>query len=110
MSLKIRQGDAMQWIPTSQGSDMARPRKPTIELPPHVNVVRVKGRPYYYLHVGRGTKSAGKPVRLPDDPREPEFWVVYRRLTNTQESTTNPQSFEALIAAYRNSPEYADLA
>ena len=49
--------------------NMARPRKPTIELPPHVNVVRVKGRPYYYCHLGRGTKDARKPIRLPDDPR-----------------------------------------
>ena len=60
---------------TLQGSTMARPRKPTIKLPPHVNVVRVKGRPYYYSHPGRGTKNAKKPVRLPDDPRSPEFWV-----------------------------------
>ena len=89
---------------------MARPRKPTIELPPHVNVVRVKGRPYYYFHPGRGTKDAGKPRRLPDDPRSPEFWAAYHTLTDAPEPRTNPKCFEALISAYRTSPEYCDLA
>ena len=70
---------------------MARPRKPTIELPPHVNVVRVKGRPYYYFHPGRGTKNAGKPLRLPDDPRSPEFWAAYHRLTNAPEPRDEPK-------------------
>ena len=69
-------------LQASQEPTVARPRKPTIELPPHVNVVRVKGRPYYYFHPGRGTKNARKPIRLPDDPRSPEFWAAYRRLTN----------------------------
>jgi hypothetical protein len=110
MGLKIRKGDAMLSIPTLQGSPMARPRKPTIKLPPHVNVVRAKGRPYYYFHPGRGTNEARKPVRLPDDPRSPEFWTAYRRLTNEPEPKTNPKSFEALITNYCNSPEYCDLA
>lgn len=57
MSLKIPNGDAMLSILTLQISPMARPRKPTIELPPHVNVVRAKGRPYYYFHHGHGTTS-----------------------------------------------------
>ena len=68
MSLKIRRRQPM--LPTltlqaSQEPTVARPRKPTIELPPHVNVVRVKGRPYYYFHPGRGTKNAGKPSVYP---------------------------------------------
>ncbi len=89
---------------------MARPRKPTIDLPPHVNVVRVKGRAYYYLHSGRGTKNARMPVRLPDDPRSPEFWAACRQLTNAPQPTTNPKSFAHLIEAYTASPDFADLA
>jgi hypothetical protein len=80
--LKNQQSDAIVSIPILRGSKMARPRKPTIELPPHVNVVRVKGRPYYYLHIGRGTNRAAKPVRLPDDPRDPSFWAAYRKAMN----------------------------
>lgn len=95
---------------TSQGFNMARPRRPTIELPPHVNVVRVKGRPYYYYHPGRGTKKAAKPVRLPDDPREPEFWAAYRKAAGEPEPRRNPKSFASLIEAYRASPEFEELA
>ena len=96
--------------PISQGSSVARPRKPAIELPPYVNCVRVKGRPYYYLHLGRGTKRAAKPIRLPDDRRDPEFWATYRRLMGEPEAKLNPKGFDHLIEAYKQSPEYAELA
>ena len=92
------------------GSTVARPRKPAIELPPYVNCVRVKGRPYYYLHVGRGTDRAAKPIRLPNDPRDPEFWATYRRLMGEPEPKANPKSFNHLIEAYKQSPEYTELA
>jgi hypothetical protein len=95
---------------TPQGSNVARPRKPAIELPPHVNCVRVKGRPYYYFHPGRGTKKAGKPIRLPNDPRQPEFWAAYRRCANEREPCANPKSFASLITDYRASPEFEELA
>ena len=91
MSLKSCRRKRMLTTPILQGSNMARPRKPTIELPPHVNVVRVKGRPYYYFHPGRGTKNARMSVRLPDDPRSPEFWATYRRLTNEPEPRHEPE-------------------
>ena len=89
---------------------MPRPRRPAIELPAHVNVVRVKGRPYYYYHPGRGTKHAGKAVRLPDDPREPEFWAAYRNAAGEPEPRANPKSFANLITAYRESPEWEQLS
>jgi integrase len=92
------------------GSSVARPRKPAIELPPYVNCVRVNGRPYYYLHLGRGTKRAAKPVRLPDDLRDPEFWTTYRRLMGEPEPRLSPKSFAHVIEAYKQSPEYAELA
>jgi len=94
----------------SRGSNVARPRKPTIELPPYVNCVRVKGRPYYYYHPGRGTKNACKPVRLPDDPRDPEFWVAYRKASNDPEPKFNTRSFAHATEAYRASPEFTELA
>jgi Phage integrase family len=89
---------------------MARPRKPTIELPRHVNVVRVKGRPYYYLHVGRGTDRAAKPVRLPDDPRDPAFWAAYRTAMNEPEPQRSANAIDALIEAYKQAPEWGQLS
>lgn len=94
----------------SQGSNVARPRKPAIELPPYVNCVRVKGRPYYYYHPGRGTKNACNPVRLPDDPRDPEFWAAYRRCTNEPEPKLSARSFAHAIEAYKASPDFTGLA
>lgn len=83
-----------------------------IELPKGVNVATVKGRRYYYYHPARGTKDAGKAVRLPDDPRAPEFWTEYARLTGAEIETPKPRSgtFDALIAAYKASPEFAKKA
>jgi integrase len=73
-------------------------------------VVRVKGRPYYYCHLGRGTRKASKPVRLPDDPRSPEFWAAYRRAINEPEPLRSTNSIDALIQAYKVAPEWGQLA
>jgi len=94
----------------SRGSNVARPRKPAIELPPYVNCVRVKGRPYYYYHPGRGTKRARKAVRLPDDPRDPEFWSAYRKTANAPEPHISANAVETLIDAYLASPEWGQLS
>lgn len=113
MGLKIHRHAPMLLTRTSQASQelkVARPRKPTIELPPHVNVVRVKGRPYYYFHPGRGTKYSKRPVRLPDDPRSPEFWAVYRQAMNEPELRDSDNAVNALIAAYKAAPEWRQLA
>src|SRR5262245_22143826 len=110
MSLKSQRSHAMLPTPILQGSAMARPRKPTIELPPHVNVVHVKGLPYYYRHVGRGTNRAAKPVRLPDDPRDPAFWAAYRTAMNEPEPQRSANAVEALIEAYKQAPEWSQLS
>lgn len=34
------------------------------KLPPHVHPVKSKGKLYYYLQIGRGTKSAGPRIPL----------------------------------------------
>jgi integrase len=79
-----------------------------IELPPGVNAVMAKGKPYYYYHPGRGTPAAGKPVRLPNDPQSPQFWAEYARLSGAPIEPRSPGvgTFLALLAAYRTSPEF----
>ena len=41
-------------------------------LPPHVDIVRVKGHTYYYFRIGKGPR-----IRLPDDPESEEFRFEY---------------------------------
>lgn len=89
---------------------MAPKKKATITLPPYVRCVRSRGREYFYLHVGRGSRDQQHPLRLPDDPRQPEFWEAYRRATKQPPPRLNPKSFEHAIEAYRMSPEFTDLA
>jgi integrase len=59
---------------------------------------------------GVARRNAKRPIRLPDDPRSEEFWAAYRQAMNEPAPKMNPRSFGALITAYRNSPEYCDLA
>jgi hypothetical protein len=80
-----------------------------IELPAGVHRVVSRGREYFYFHPGRGTKSAVKRQRLPNDPSSPEFWSEYARLSGMPAEQPLPRSgtFDALIEAYKASPEYA---
>ena len=80
-----------------------------IALPEHVFRVRAKGKDYFYFQPGRGTLNAAKRVRLPDDPVSPEFWQVYEQLTGQVQPvapTPNAGTVDALIAAYKVSPEF----
>jgi hypothetical protein len=90
---------------TSKDLSVAPRKKPTITLPPHVRCVRSRGREYFYFHVARGTKAEQKAVRLPDDPRLPEFWEAYRKAVGEPEPKLNPRSFEHAIEAYKISPD-----
>lgn len=59
---------------------MPRPRgKLNLDLPVNVTRQVSKGRDYFYFQTGRGTADAGPRIRLPDDPRQPEFWIEYRK-------------------------------
>jgi integrase len=82
-----------------------------LELPPGVQVVRSKGRDYYYFAPNRGTASAGRRIALGSDPKDPEFWRV---LAIAQGADANaqfrPGTFSTLIRAYRNSKEWNDHA
>ena len=58
---------------------MPRPRgNLQFQLPDNVTHQVSKGRDYFYFQVGRGTKTPGPRIRLPDDPRGEEFWIKYR--------------------------------
>lgn len=70
---------------------------PKIDLPRPVHKVTSRGRPYFYWQLGRGTPQQGPRIRLPDDPRSPEFWAAIRKLEGTPERT---DTIGALIDAY----------
>lgn len=80
-----------------------------VALPANVFRVKAKGREYYYFQSGRGTETAGKRVRLPNDPQSVSFWQAYEELAG-QDQSVEPQpeagTIDALIQAYRTSPEY----
>jgi hypothetical protein len=80
------------------------------KLPPHVVMVRNKtGRPYLYLMRNRGTKRAGKAIRLPDDPRAPEFWTEYARYMNMP-VVKRANLVSDLITAWHASAEWKQMA
>lgn len=81
-----------------------------VKLPPHVKLVRNRlGREYYYLTLHRGTAQQGKTLRLPDDPRVPEFWAEYARLLNSPPVVLSANAVAALDRAWGGDPdrEYA---
>jgi integrase len=83
-------------------------KKLVLTLPEHVHAVKAKGRVYYYYQPGRGTAKAATRVRLPDDPRKPEFWVELERLGAVQETQqARSHTFSALIAEYLQSDDFA---
>ena len=80
------------------------------KLPPHVKLVRnPAGVPYYYLMLHRGTAKQSKAIRLPDDPRSPEFWSAYSAAIGQPIPAQKTNTFEALIAAWHQSPEWKGL-
>jgi integrase len=89
----------MSMIPTAPES-----RVP-VKLPPHVKLVRNRvGREYYYLTLNRGTHLQGKPVRLPDDPRTPDFWNAYAQALGLPPARENSRSVAALDRAWGGDP------
>jgi hypothetical protein len=50
-----------------------------VSLPKGVHKITARAREFYYFQAGRGTKLAGPRIRLPDDPRSPEFWAALRK-------------------------------
>lgn len=70
---------------------------PKISLPRGVHRVRSRGKDYFYYQMVRGTAHAGPRLKLPDDPRSPEFWAALRQLQGAPEPT---DALGALINAY----------
>lgn len=70
---------------------------PNISLPRGVHRIRSRGKDYYYFQIGRGTAHAGPRLKLPDDPRTPEFWATVRQLQGAPAPT---DTIGALIDAY----------
>lgn len=84
-----------------------------VALPEHVHRVMARGKPYYYYHPNRNSKIPGQRVRLPNDPESAEFWQAYERLAGKPfqpQITARNGTFDALIDAYRASPEYSRKA
>ncbi len=72
-------------------------------LPRGVQVVRKGGRTYYYYAPGRGTRKAGKRVSLGTELLSADI----RRAMG--ETIPKAGTFDALIAAYKDSPEWDKL-
>lgn len=86
---------------------MARPRKPSITLPPHVHRVVSRGKEYFTYQYARGTKRAGPRVKLPH-PADEGFLAAVRKAAGPLAQRPAAGSFEALIEAYmceRNEPD-----
>jgi hypothetical protein len=86
---------------------MGRPRIAGAQLPEGVHVVRKpNGKSYYYFSPGRGTARATKPIALPGDTADPEFW---RALGKARGAAIGAGTWRRLINEYRASPEWAAL-
>lgn len=83
-----------------------RPRKAGASLPPGVHCVRAGSKRYYYWQPGRSGKNAGKRVALGQNSTSPEFWAKLARLMGQSEREERTDTFDALINAYCQSPEW----
>lgn len=79
-----------------------------MELPKGVHKVLSRGREYFYFQAGRGTPTAGERVKLPSDPRSPEFWQAIRQAQGIS-IATDGDTVGALIDAYKLAPKYLNL-
>lgn len=83
-----------------------------------MHAVKARGREYFYFHHRRGTRQAAARVALPGMPFDRDglpnapWWARYQELAAGGEAQeeARPGSFEALIKAYRGSPEFTSLS
>ncbi len=80
------------------------------KLPPHVYIARSRGREYYYLQQHRGTERQTKAIRLPDDPRSPEFFRAYAKAINAPIQPKPTNTVAALDEKWAASPEWKALS
>jgi hypothetical protein len=95
---------------------MGRRRRKGVKLPPHVHAVTARGKPYYYFQPHRATARERERVKLPGDPSNAdgtpnaEWWDFYRKCAGEPAPKVAADSFSALIAAYKASPEWRQLS
>ncbi len=95
---------------------MGRPRTARVKLPPHVHVVKARGKDYYYYHPHRGRDYEGQRVKLPGDPFQrngtpnAEWWDAYDVLAGNRKRGPKEGSFSALILEFKTSPEWSMLS
>lgn len=110
----LRHGLSIEESPRHLSGRMPIPTMPEPvvppKLPPHVKAVRRKGRAYYYLTRHRGTDREAASIRLPDDPRHPEFWAAYAEAMHIQPMPARTDTVSALITSWQASPEWRSLA
>jgi integrase len=78
-----------------------------VELPKGVHRVVSRGREYFYWSPGRATKHAAKPVRLPNDPTDPKFWIALREAQGQGGATI--VTVNDVIDRYITSPKFRSL-
>jgi hypothetical protein len=83
-------------------------KRPTVELPKYVQRIVDGGREYFYFQKGRGSAMPGPRLKLPKGPHDAEFWAAYNMHLGGELPTGT--TFDALIAAYRASPEFTNRA
>jgi integrase len=86
-------------ISTIDRTKRLRPKPGIITLPKGVHRTIARGREYFTYQAGRGTKCPGPRVKLPNDPRTPEFWTALRQA----QGVTGPvraDTVNALIDTY----------
>src|SRR6185437_2582745 len=67
-----------------------------------------RGKEYFTYHPGRGTKHAGPRIKLPH-PADEGFLAAVRKAAGPSAAPA-AGTFEALIEAYRGSPEWRELS
>ena len=75
-------------------------------------VMRIRAGNQDYLYLRRRVGGKIRLIRLPDDPRSPEFAERYKILTEPdgEGRKAAPFSFHTLIASYRGSTAFSELA
>ena len=97
---------------------MGRPGNARYGMPPNIQVVRVKGREYFYYQPRRSESGAGERIKLPGAPFDrngaPDegWWAAYRQAAGVSEDERRgaPGTFSVLIADYKQSPDWKVLS
>jgi len=76
--------------------------------PKYVQRIIISGHEYFYFQKGRGSATPGRRLKLPKGPQDAEFWATYKNYLGAEIPST--QTFDALIAAYKFSPEFTKRA